>query len=247
MLNIKGLTLSAPLLVCCIPAGTQEQVPRPQMIRISAGVLSGMVDHVELPEYPEEALKSRTQGDVFLKVIVDESGKPILSASVEGDPLLTAASVDALKGFRFRSFLLNGTPIKVESQVGFHFSISGKDERACGHVEHLSSVPFRPEFRTGVVTDKDALVLSPRKVSGEEPQLPPDLAGRSGSVYLSITIREDGKVQDVRVLGGDKPFIDPVVAVVKQFVYEPQLVDGKPTMVTTQASFHFGSGRLTER
>ena len=71
--------------------------------------------------------------------------------------------------------------------------------------------------------------------------MPPDLAGKTGSVYLSITIGADGKVQDVKVLGGDKPFIDRVVAAVKQFVYEPQLVDGKPSVVTTQASFHFGS------
>jgi hypothetical protein len=39
--------------------------------------------------------------------------------------------------------------------------------------------------------------------------------GITGSVYLSITIEADDKVQDVKVLGGDKPFIDPVVAAVK--------------------------------
>jgi hypothetical protein len=72
------------------------------------------------------------------------------------------------------------------------------------------------------------------------PTLPPDLAGKAGSVYLGITITMDGKVQDVKVLGGDKLFIDPVVAAVKRFVYEPQLVNGEPSVVTTQASFHLG-------
>lgn len=236
------------LLACCMIAAAQESSnattqpapPRPQMIRVSAGVLHGLVDHAELPSYPEDALKSRTQGDVILKVVVDDTGKVILSTPVEGDPLLTAATVDALRGFRFRPYLLNGMPLKVESQVGFHFSISGN---GAGKVEYLSSVPFRPEFRTGVVTDKGVLVLWPRKISGEEPQVPLDLAGKAGSVYLNITIGEDGKVQDVKVLGGDKPFIDPVVAAVKQFVYEPQLVNGKSSVVTTQASFHFGSQR----
>lgn len=221
-------------------SSTQPSPPRPQMIRVSAGVLHGLVDHVEPPKYPEEALKSRTQGDVILKVVVDESGKVILSTPVEGDPLLTAATVDALRESRFRPYLLNGMPLKVESQVGFHFSISGVGENASRNVEYLSSVPFRPEFRTGVVTDKGVLVLWPRKISGDEPQLPADLAGKAGSVYLSITIGADGKVQDVKVVGGDEPFINPVVAAVKQFVYEPQLVDGKPSVVTTQASFHFG-------
>ena len=239
------------LLLCCALALAQDRSdtstppkpPHPQMIRVSAGVLHGLVDHVEPPKYPEEALKSRTQGDVILKVVVETTGTVILSTPVEGDQLLTAASVDALRGFRFRPYLLNGMPLKVESQVGFHFSISGDSEGALGKVEYLSSVPFRPEFRTGVVTDKGVLVLWPRKISGEEPQLPPGLAGKAGSVYLSITIGADGKVQDVKVLGGDKPLIDSIVTAVKQFVYEPQLVDGQPSAVTTQASFHFGSRR----
>jgi protein TonB len=246
MLNIKIVVL---LLACralsvaqeSSATSTQPKPPRPQIIRVSAGVLHGLVDHVEPPKYPEQALESRTQGDVILKVVVDESGKVILSTPVEGDPLLTAASVDALREFHFRPYLLNGIPLKVESQVGFHFSISGHGEGASGNVEYLSSVPFRPEFRTGVVTDKGTLVLWPRKISGEEPQLPPNLAGKGGSVYLSITIGADGRVQDVKVVGGDEAFINPAVAAVKQFVYEPQLVDGKPSVVTTQASFHFGS------
>lgn len=73
-----------------------------------------------------------------------------------------------------------------------------------------------------------------------EPQLPTQLTGKVGSVYLTVTIGTDGKVQDVKVVGGDEAFISPVVAAVKQFVYEPQLVDGKPSVATTPASYHFG-------
>src|ERR1700682_162941 len=180
MMKIKTIFV---LLACCALVGAQDRgdtsrppkPPRPQMIRVSAGVLYGLVDHVEPPKYPEEALKSRTHGDVILKVVVDESGKVILSTPVEGDPLLTAASVDALRESHFRPYLLSGTPLKVESQVGFHFSFSGDGENQSGSVEYMSSVQFRPEFRTGVVTDKGVLVPWPRKTSGEEPQLPPDL------------------------------------------------------------------------
>ena len=237
-------------LACCALAGAQDSgqtstqpKPHPRMIRISSGVLPGFVEHVELPKYPEEALKSETQGSVILKVLLDESGRVVLTTPVEGEPLLIAASVDALQGFLFRPYLLGGMPINVESQVGFLFSIKGHGESATGKVEYVSSIPFREDFRTGVVTDKGVLVLQPRKISGEEPQLPPELAGKTGSVYLTITIGVDGKVQEAKVIGGDDPFISPVVAAVKQFVYEPQLVDGKPTVATTQASYHFGSQR----
>jgi TonB family protein len=229
MLKIKTVLL---LLSCCALAvaqnsgetSTQSNPPRPQLIRISAGILHGLADHVELPKYPEEALKSRIEGSVTFKVVVDELGKVILSTPVEGDSLLVAASLDALRNFRFRPYLLNGKPLRVESQVGFHFALKGNGENTSGNVEYASSVPYRPEFRTGVVTDTGVLVLQPQKISGPEPQLPSDLARKSGSVYLTVTIGVDGKVQDIKVIGGDEPFINPVVAAVKQFVYEPQLV-----------------------
>jgi len=246
MLRIKMIVA---LLLGCTTVGfaqnstdTQSpvQLPRPSRIRVSGGVMLGLVENKAMPEYPEEAMRKGIQGDVIFKIAVDETGKIVLSVPVEGDPLLVAASLDALRDFRFRPYLLNGTPIKVESQLGFHFSLEGKGGETKGRVDCMLSIPDRPEFRTGVVNDKGVLVLAPRKVSSVEPQMPPELAGKSGSVYLTITIGADGKVQDVKVVGGDEPFISPVVAAVKQDVYEPQLVDGKPSVATTQASYHFG-------
>lgn len=244
----SGLLLLS--LVCCTLVGAQDSgqtpnqpKPRPRMIRISSSVLPGFVEHVELPKYPEESLKSETQGNVILKVDLDGSGMVVLSTPVEGEPLLVAASIEALRGFRFRPYLLGGTPINVESQVGFHFSIQGHGENAVGKVDYVSTIPFREEFRTGVVDEKGVLVLQPRKISGAEPQLPPALVGKTGSVYLTIMIGADGKVGDVKVTGGDEPFIKFVVAAVRQFVYEPRLVDGKPTEAATQASYHFGTLR----
>ena len=250
MLRIKMIVA---LLAGCATVGlaqnspdvpSQVHPPRPTKIRVSGGVIVGLVESKATPVYPEEAMTKGIQGDVIFKIDIDDTGKIVLSAPVEGDPLLVAASVDALREFRFRPYLLNGTPVGiVESQLGFHFSLEKTGDGANGHVECLSSIPFRPEFRTAVVNDKGVLVLWPRKVSAVEPKLPPELAGKSGSVYLTITIGADGKVEDVKVVGGDEPFIAPVVAAVKQDVYEPQLVDGKPSVATTEASYHFGPRR----
>ena len=91
---------------------TQVQTSRPRMIRVSGGVLGGFVDHEELPIYPDEALQAGIQGDIILAVVVDEAGRVVLSAPVKGDPLLVAASVEALRDFRFRLYRLNGIPIR---------------------------------------------------------------------------------------------------------------------------------------
>jgi Gram-negative bacterial TonB protein C-terminal len=245
------------LIACCTAgalaqatnADTQSQVrssnqpDRPARVRVSGGVMLGLVKQKTMPVYPDEAMTKGIQGNVIFKIDVDETGKIVLAVPVEGDPLLVAAGVDALRSFRFRPYLLNGAPMRVETQLGYHFSVEKNGGGIKGQVECMSSIPYRPEFRTGLVNDNGVLVLAPRKVSSVEPQLPPELAGKSGSVYLKITIGADGKVQDVTVVGGDEPFIGPVVAAVKQDVYEPQLIEGKPSVSTTEASYHFGPRR----
>jgi TonB family protein len=101
----------------------QAQPPGPR-VRISTGVMLGLVKHKTMPVYPDEAMKKGIQGDVILKIEADETGKIIWSAPVEGDPLLVDASMEALKTFRFAPYLLNGAPVKFESQLGFHFSVA---------------------------------------------------------------------------------------------------------------------------
>jgi TonB family protein len=223
------------------PVGAQSS--RPRRIRISAGVLGGFLEKGVEPRYPEQAIQQGIKGDVILQVGIDETGRVVRSLTVEGDPLLIAASVEALKDFQFRAYLLNGVPLSVESQIGFRFVLEGKRDKATGTANYTFDVPFRPEFRTGAVTDKGVLILSPRKISGPDPLLVPQLAGKSGSVYLTLTVGTDGKVDDVKVIGGDESFIGPVVAAVKQDIFEPQLVDGKATVATVQEAFHFGSSR----
>jgi len=242
------------LLVCCsglavaqntggndLPA--QQPTPlqaKPLKIRVSGGVMLGLVQQKTMPVYPDEAMLKGIQGDVLFNVAIDDTGKTVLAAPLEGDPLLIAASAEALKDTRFRPYLLNGTPVRVETQLGYSFSVAKKGDETDGKVECITSLPNRPPFRTGVETDAGVLVLDPHKISGSEPKLPPELAGKKGSVYLLVTVGADGKVQDVKVLGGDEPFIAPVVDAVKQDVYEPRLVNGQPAVAKIEASYHFG-------
>lgn len=220
---------------------TQPQHPRARKIRVSAGVLRGVVDHAVVPEYPDDALKSRIQGSVTFIVIVDETGKVVTSTPVEGEPLLVAASVDALREFHFRPYIIDGFPLQVESQIGFRFTLKGEGAKTTGTTEYTFDVPYRPEFRPGAVNGEGKLTLWPRKISGPKPQLPLELAGKPGSVYLSFTIGVDGKVQDVKVISGDAPFVDAVVSAVKQDVYEPEVINGTPAVAETDVSYHFGS------
>lgn len=223
--------------------GQGNPAPVPSRIRVSGNVMLAMFEHKVMPMYPDEAMLKGIQGDVWLKVEIDETGKPLFAVPVEGNPLLMAASVEAIRESRFRPFLLNGTPVTVETQSGFHFAAETKDGTASGRVDCITSIPDRPEFRTGVARDAGVLILDPHRISGPEPRMPAELEGKTGSVYLIIAVGEDGKVQDVKVAGGDEAFIAPVVDAVKQQVYEPRLVNGHPSVARIEASYHFGLRR----
>jgi TonB family protein len=143
------------LIACCTvmslaqngaapPSDSTTPPARPMKVRVSTGVMLGLVEHKTMPQYPEEAMKKGIQGDATFKIRVDETGKLVASEPRDGDPILIAASKEALQTFRFRPYLLNGTPVVAESQLGFHFSLEKTTDGASGHVECMASIPNRP-------------------------------------------------------------------------------------------------------
>jgi TonB family protein len=122
----------------------QSQSARPQPVRVSNGVMLGRVEHKTMPVYPDEAMNKGIQGDVIFNIEVDEAGKITSSVPVAGDPLLVAASNDALRTFRFKPYLVNGAPVRVQSQLGFHFSVEKTADGVNGKVECMASIPSQP-------------------------------------------------------------------------------------------------------
>jgi TonB family protein len=125
------------------PTVTQAQpnAGPPQTAQVSAADMAGLVDHKVLPQYPEEALAKGIQGDVIFKINVDENGKIVGSELVQGPPLLVAATRDALRDYTFHPYLLNGTPVRVASQIGFHFTLTREGDSTEGQVECMSTIP----------------------------------------------------------------------------------------------------------
>jgi outer membrane biosynthesis protein TonB len=137
-------------LVCITAVGLAQDGASPQSAtqadnsqtpQVSASALTGMVEHKTLPQYPKEALLKGIQGDVVFNVLVDANGKIVHSEKVKGDPLLVAASKDALQDYRFHPYLVNGTPVSFDSQVGYRFAISNEGDATHGKVECMTTIP----------------------------------------------------------------------------------------------------------
>lgn len=89
-----------------------------------------VVEYLEhrAPRYPPLAKRARAQGTVFLRVIIDEAGRP-REVSVErssGHELLDKAACDAVRTWLFRPHRENGVARSASALVPVEFSISGR-------------------------------------------------------------------------------------------------------------------------
>ncbi len=83
---------------------------------------SSLVERVE-PDYPEQARVQGIQGAVVLEVHISPDGKVEDALVVRGSPLLTRASMDAVKHWRFKPHLVNGRPTAMQTNVTLNFRL----------------------------------------------------------------------------------------------------------------------------
>jgi len=111
-----------------IVAATPVAVPKmatPKSVRVSLGVMQGMLIHQPKPVYPPLARQARIQGTVMLAAVISKEGTIENLHVISGHPMLTGAALDAVKQWRYRPYMLNNEPVEVETQVQVNFSLSG--------------------------------------------------------------------------------------------------------------------------
>ncbi|HME37197.1 MAG TPA: energy transducer TonB [Candidatus Sulfotelmatobacter sp.] len=104
-----------------------EQAPTstvPQRIRVSSGVAHGLLVSKVNPQYPEEARQQRIQGVVILQAIIDKEGNVANLQLISGHPILAPAAMEAVKQWKYRPYLLNGTAVVVDTQVQVNFTLT---------------------------------------------------------------------------------------------------------------------------
>jgi protein TonB len=107
------------------PPQGQVQPALPKRVRVSSGVIAGMLIKRVSPEYPEKARKKRIQGTVFLSEVINTNGDVTDLSVISGDPMLAKAALVAAKQWKYRPYLLQGQPVEVESQIQVNFMLGG--------------------------------------------------------------------------------------------------------------------------
>jgi TonB family protein len=103
------------------PAPANGSVP--QRIRVSQGVAQSLIASKVQPQYPGDAKAQHIQGTVELKAIIDKEGNVANLQLISGHPMLAPAAFDAVRQWKYRPYLVNGTPIEVETTVTVNFTL----------------------------------------------------------------------------------------------------------------------------
>lgn len=84
-------------------------------------------------------------------------------------------------------------------------------------------------------------IKAPKLVKKVEPLYPDEAkkAGIDGIVILEVTTDKEGLVQDVKVLRSIPALDDAAIEAIKQWVYEPMLIDGKPYGIVFTVTCNF--------
>jgi protein TonB len=111
----------------------------------------------------------------------------------------------------------------------------------------LTVSPPQPKRQTAVAATPQAPlkvgggVQAAKLVFGPKPVYPP-LARTvriAGTVRLAATISEDGHIRDLRVISGHPMLISAALEAVRQWVYQPTLLNGLPVEVLTDIEVNF--------
>ena len=95
-------------------------VPR-LSVPISQGTSGGVLVHKVQPVYPAEARRLHVAGSVVIDAVVNVEGQVDELKLVSGDPLLSAAALDAVRKWEYSPYLLNGKPIPRQTRITISF------------------------------------------------------------------------------------------------------------------------------
>lgn len=202
------------------------------------------------PMYPEEARRAKREGVVSLGVTIAEDGT-VKDVNVRaGDPLLADAAVEAVKLWRYKPFVVQGTAVEVPTVITVTFALQGNGQVSLseqagdpGSATALAAPPASvnstepyPIYAVG------GEVKPPKRAYTPEPSYTESArrAKKQGTVALAIVITPEGEVHDVEVCKNLEPSLDQeAVETVRRWKFEPATKDGKPVAVHVNVEVSF--------
>jgi protein TonB len=181
---------------------------------------------------------------VRFEAIIATDGKVTNLKLVSGHPLLVPNATEAARQYEYQPTLLNGQPVEVVTQVDVNFTLGSAPAPVVGGVMGgiVGSAPIAefpqgdgPRIRVGGNVQAAKLINAPKP---EYPALAQQ-ARIQGTVRFSVVIDKNGKVVNSRLDSGHPLLVPAAMEVIRQYEYQPTLLNGDPVEVTTQVDVNF--------
>ena len=94
-----------------------------QVVKVSQGVMEGLILKRVQPRYPAQAMQMRIQGSVQLQATISKAGDITNLKVVSGDGILGRAAQEAVKQWKYKPYYLNGEPVEIQTQILVNFKL----------------------------------------------------------------------------------------------------------------------------
>jgi TonB family protein len=118
-------TLALAMHVDAAPAGDSNPSKAPSQLTVPAEVMAGNLLTKAVPIYPPAAKKAKIQGAVVLSVVIGKDGNIKNLQVISGPQELQQSSLDAVRQWTYKPYLLNGDPVEVKTTVNIIYSLNG--------------------------------------------------------------------------------------------------------------------------
>ena len=204
------------------------------------------------PDYPEEALNSKIDGEVHLKFIVNVDSSVSDVTVLKGPEIFLKAATDAALQWRFRPAMHRGKVVPAWMIMPIGFSLTADLDGKALHAKatkHSSAELPEPqaapaEFNNGSsdkiyefwsVDERSVVTHSVEPVYPDAAQK----AGLTGSVFMKFKVNVDGSVSHINVMKGKAIFHEAAINAISQYRFHPAKHEGElvPVWMTIPIRF----------
>jgi TonB family protein len=93
-------------------------------VRVSSGVIAGLLLHKVDPVYPQDAKDSGVSGSVVMAAVINDQGKISKLSVISGPEKLRDAALEAVNQWTYKPYLLNGKPVFVQTVITTNFDVA---------------------------------------------------------------------------------------------------------------------------
>lgn len=208
------------------------------------------------PAYPLAAAERRLQGQVWISLLISETGDVESTEIVSGDPVLAKAAEEAMRKWKFKPYIHNGKPAKVKTKLPYDFAFESKVSDIPTPADTIrasqstSLTPSPASADSSPASDQNGApsrlrvsqgVMEGMIVHKVDPVYPPEAKSNriTGDVILQATIGKDGRIHNLRAVSGHPVLVEASIGAVQQWRYRPFTLKGEPVEVETTIKIQF--------